>query len=205
MAMEIEPITLAGRHVRLEPLTLSHVEPLLAIGLGEDLWRWTATQVRTRDDMQAYVEEALDAQAKGTALPFATVHLASSQVVGSSRFANIDRVHRRAEIGWTWVAGPWQRTAVNTEAKYLMLRHAFETWGCIRVELKTDALNARSRSAILRIGAKEEGTFRNHMVVQGGRIRDTVYFSVLDREWPEVKRRLAERLSLALTLDNQER
>jgi RimJ/RimL family protein N-acetyltransferase len=193
--MQIEPVTLAGRHVRLEPLTLAHVDPLLEIGLDEELWRWTGTQVRTRGDMQAYVEEALDAQTQGIAVPFATVDLASTGVVGSSRFANVDRVHRRAEIGWTWVAAPWQRTAVNTEAKYLMFRHAFEVWGCIRVELKTDALNSRSRAAILRIGAKEEGTFRNHMIVHGGRIRDTVYFSLLDREWPEVKRQLEERLS----------
>jgi RimJ/RimL family protein N-acetyltransferase len=186
---------LHGRHVRLEPLTRSHLDALVDIGLEEDLWRWTVSQIRTRDDMRAYMEEAFAMQAQGTAIPFVTVDLASGRVVGSTRFANIDREHRRAEIGWTWVAAPWRRTVVNTEAKYLMLCQAFETWGCIRVELKTDALNARSRAAILRIGATEEGTFRNHMITQSGRFRDTVYFSILDREWPDVKRRLEERLS----------
>jgi RimJ/RimL family protein N-acetyltransferase len=146
--------------------------------------------------MQVYMEEAFAMQAQGTAIPFVTVEQASGRVAGSTRFANIDREHRRAEIGWTWVAAPWRRTVVNTEAKYLMLCHAFETWGCIRVELKTDALNARSRAAILRIGATEEGTFRNHMITESGRFRDTVYFSILDREWPDVKRRLEERLSI---------
>lgn len=193
--MQIEPITLEGRHVRLEPLTVGHLDPLVAIGLEEDLWRWTVSRIRTRDDMRAYMEEAFEAQAQGAALPFVTVDRAANQVVGSTRFANIDRPHRRAEIGWTWIASRWQRTAINTEAKYLMLRHAFETWGCIRIELKTDALNARSRAAILRIGATEEGTFRNHMITESGRFRDTVYFSLLDREWPEVKRRLEARLA----------
>jgi RimJ/RimL family protein N-acetyltransferase len=192
--MQIEPITLEGRHVRLEPLTVGHLDPLVAIGLEEDLWHWTVSRIRTRSDMQAYMEEAFEAQAQGTALPFVTVDRAANQVVGSTRFANIDRTHRRAEIGWTWIASRWQRTAINTEAKYLMLRHAFETWGCIRVELKTDALNMRSRAAIVRIGATEEGTFRNHMITESGRFRDTVYFSLLDREWPEVKRRLEARL-----------
>lgn len=193
--MLIEPVTLQGKYVRLEPLTRSHLGPLVEIGLEDDLWRWTVSQIRTGDHMRAYMEEALEAQARGTALPFVTVDRASNRVAGSTRFANIDREHRRAEIGWTWVASPWQRTAVNTEAKYLMLGHAFETWGCIRVELKTDALNARSRAAILRIGATEEGTFRNHMITESGRFRDTVYFSLLDREWPAVKRRLEARLA----------
>jgi RimJ/RimL family protein N-acetyltransferase len=103
---------------------------------------------------------------------------------------NIDRANRRVEIGSTWIAPPWQRTAVNTEAKYLMLRHAFEVWGCMRVELKTDALNQKSRNAILRTGAKEEGTLRRHTLTWTGRVRDTVYFSILDNEWPEVKERL---------------
>ena len=193
--MLIEPITLDGRHVRLEPLTGGHLDPLVAIGLEEDLWRWTVSRIRTRDDMRAYMEEAFEAQAQGNALPFATIDKAANQVVGSTRFGNIDREHRRAEIGWTWIGSRWQRTAVNTEAKYLMLCHAFETWHCIRVELKTDALNTRSRAAILRIGATEEGTFRNHMITESGRFRDTVYYSILDREWPGVKRRLEQWLT----------
>ena len=191
----IEPVTLHGDHVRLEPLTLAHLDALVDIGLEDELWRWTVSQIRTREDMRAYLEEALEAQAQGSALPFVTIDQASNRVAGSTRFANIDREHRRAEIGWTWIASLWQRTAVNTEAKYLMFCHAFETWRCIRVELRTDALNARSRAAILRIGATEEGTFRNHMITESGRFRDTVYYSILDREWPGVKRRLEKWLA----------
>jgi RimJ/RimL family protein N-acetyltransferase len=119
---------------------------------------------------------------------------ASGRVIGSSRYGNIDRVHHRLEIGWTWLARQWQRSAINTEAKYLLLRHAFETLKCIRVELKTDSLNERSRAAILRIGAREEGTFRNHMITASGRIRHTVYFSILDSEWPDIKTRLESKL-----------
>jgi RimJ/RimL family protein N-acetyltransferase len=193
--MLIEPVTLHGDHVRLEPLTLAHLDALVDIGLEDELWRWTVSQIRTREDMRAYLEEALEAQAQGSALPFVTIDQASNRVAGSTRFANIDREHRRAEIGWTWIASLWQRTAVNTEAKYLMFCHAFETWRCIRVELRTDALNARSRAAILRIGATEEGTFRNHMITESGRFRDTVYYSILDREWPGVKRRLEKWLA----------
>ena len=193
--MLIEPVTLHGDHVRLEPVTLAHLDALVDIGLEDELWRWTVSQIRTREDMRAYLEEALEAQAQGSALPFVTIDQASNRVAGSTRFANIDREHRRAEIGWTWIASLWQRTAVNTEAKYLMFCHAFETWRCIRVELRTDALNARSRAAILRIGATEEGTFRNHLITKSGRFRDTVYYSILDREWPGVKRRLEKWLA----------
>jgi RimJ/RimL family protein N-acetyltransferase len=139
----------------------------------------------------------LDAQKAGTALPFATVHVASGQVIGSTRFMNIDVANRRVEIGATWIAAPWRRTAVNTEAKYLMLRHAFETLGCIRVELKTDALNQRSRNAIRRIGAQEEGILRQHVVTWSGRLRDSVYFSILNSEWPRVKQDLEQKLSRA--------
>lgn len=128
-------------------------------------------------------------------LPFATIEKRSGRAIGSTRYANIDAGNRRLEIGWTWIAGNWQRTAVNTEAKYLMLRHAFETLRCIRVEFKTDALNERSRNAILRIGAKEEGTFRKHVITASGRVRDTVYFSIVDSEWNAVKKMLEARLS----------
>jgi RimJ/RimL family protein N-acetyltransferase len=123
------------------------------------------------------------------------VHPASGQAIGSTRYLNIDRANRRVEIGATWIAGPWRRTAVNTEAQYLMLRHGFETLGCIRVELKTDALNQRSRNAIRRIGATEEGTLRQHMVTWSGRLRDSVYFSILDSEWPRVKQDLEQKFS----------
>jgi len=170
---------------------------LCAIGLDAEVWELIPYRVLTPEDMAAYIQSALDLQAAGSALPFATVHAASGQVVGSTRFMNIDQANRRVEIGATWIAAPWRRTVVNTEAKYLMLRHAFETLGCIRVELKTDALNQRSRSAIRRIGATEEGTLRQHMVTWSGRRRDSVYFSILDSEWPTVKQDLEKKLSLA--------
>jgi RimJ/RimL family protein N-acetyltransferase len=144
--------------------------------------------------MRAYIEIALDWELEGTALPFAAVEKRSGQVVGSTRFGNLDRLNRRVEIGWTWVASNWQRTPINTEAKYLMLRHAFETLGCIRVEFKTDSLNERSRRAILRIGAKEEGVLRNHMICDNGRLRHTVYYSIIDSEWPAAKERLERML-----------
>jgi RimJ/RimL family protein N-acetyltransferase len=188
--MEVEPVTLEGRHVRLEPLVLAHYADLCAAGLDEELWRWIPKPVRTPEEMQVYIETALRAQAEGSALPFATVDRISGRAIGSTRFAAIDRANRRLEVGWTWIAPDWQRTAVNTEAKYLMLRHAFETLGAMRVELKTDSLNERSCRAILRLGAVAEGTFRNHMLTASGRIRHTVYFSIVDDEWPAVKARL---------------
>lgn len=192
--MMIAPVTLEGRHVRLEPLSRAHRDALVAVGLDEELWRWIPDPVRTPQEMAAYLEIALADQARGVSLPFAIVEKKSGQVIGSTRYANIERVHRRVEIGWTWVARQWQRTAVNTECKYLLLRHAFETLGSMRVELKTDSLNEKSRNAILRIGAKQEGVFRNHMITASGRIRHSIYFSIIDSEWPEVKSRLEEKL-----------
>ncbi len=193
--MSVEPVTLRGAHVMLEPLSMEHLDQLCEVGLDPELWRWSTSLVRTREDMSRYVETAILERTAGTELPFATIATASGRLIGSTRFGNIDRVNRRVEIGWTWVGVPWQRTAANTEAKYLMLRHAFETLGCIRVEFKTDSLNDGSRKAILRIGAKEEGTLRNHMLVHDGRYRHSVYFSVIDSEWPGVKKALEEKLA----------
>ncbi len=193
--MKVEPVVLEGQEVRLEPLRLDHLEDLCVIGLAPNLWKFIPTLVQNTDDMRAYIELALREQAAGVSLPFATIAKSTGRAIGSTRFMNIERKHLRAEIGSTWIGGEWQRTRVNTEAKYLMLRHAFENWRCHRVELKTDSLNQRSRNAILRIGAKEEGTFRNHMVVQEGRLRHTVYFSIIDSEWPSVKKSLEEKLS----------
>ncbi|MBR9988491.1 MAG: PhzF family phenazine biosynthesis isomerase [Gemmatimonadetes bacterium] len=170
---------LEGKHVRLEPLGREHIPALTDIGLDPDLWRWTVTQVGTPQAMADYVESALNDRALGRALPFATLDRATGRVVGCTRFGSIDRHHRRVEIGWTWVGRRWQRTSINTEAKFLMLRHAFDVLDCIRVELKTDALNERSRNAIRRLGATEEGTLRNHMVTDSGRVRDTVYYSIV--------------------------
>jgi RimJ/RimL family protein N-acetyltransferase len=192
--MRVEPVTLAGRHVRLEPLDDSHFEGLCAIAFDEALWRLQVTPMRDREDLRQYVAIARADQLRGSALPFATIDQASGQVIGSTRFGNIERTHRRVEIGWTWLARPWQRTAANTEAKLLMLAHAFESWGCLRVELKTDVLNEQSRNAMLRIGARQEGILRSHMQAWDGRRRDTVYFSILDHEWPVVRAGLEARL-----------
>jgi RimJ/RimL family protein N-acetyltransferase len=172
--MKVEPVVLEGEFVRLEPLRVDHLPALVKIGLDTSIWQWTANNVETEADIERYVRAALADQAKGTSLPFVTIDKAGGQVVGSTRFGNIDTINRKAEIGWTWVAPKWQRTAINTEAKLLMLTHAFEEWKCIRVELKTDANNEQSRKAIARIGAKEEGTLRNHMITETGRVRDSV-------------------------------
>ena len=192
--MDLTPLTLHGRTIRLEPLGLHHVDALAAVGLDPALWALTQSVVRDAGEMRAYVEEALAEQRAGTALPFATVEQATGTVVGSTRFGSVSHEHRRVEIGWTWIAPRWQRSAVNTEAKYLMLRHAFETMGARRVELKTNALNTRSRAAMRRIGATEEGTMRQHMIRPDGSSRDSVWFSIIDGEWPAVREALEERL-----------
>jgi RimJ/RimL family protein N-acetyltransferase len=183
------PLTLEGSFVRLEPIRHEHAELFWEVAKSdlEDIFRWIPYSMKTREDFQRLIDKAFTEQERGESIVFATVERASGRVIGSTRFMNIDRVNRRVEIGSTWIAPAWQRTAVNTEAKYLMLRHAFEAWGCVRVELKTDAL----------IGAKEEGTLRRHVVTWTGRIRDSVYFSILDNEWPEVKTKLEARLRAA--------
>jgi N-acetyltransferase len=195
-AQDLQPLTLEGGVVRLEPLRREHVPPLwdAAKDSLDELFRWIPYAMRTREDFEQSVERILHELERGLSVPFATVERASGGVIGSTRFMNMDLPNFRVEIGSTWIAPAWQRTAVNTEAKYLMLRHAFEQWKCMRVELKTDSLNQQSRNAILRLGAREEGTFRQHMVTWDGRRRDSVYFSILDSEWPAVKARLQERL-----------
>jgi RimJ/RimL family protein N-acetyltransferase len=189
-ASVIEPVTLSGAHVVLEPMSLAHVPALVRVGLDPELWRWIPTMVANAEDMRAYVDKALDEQRRGVSLPFVIVANPRSEVVGSTRYGNIDLSNRRLEIGWTWVTASHQRTAVNTEAKLLLLTHAFERLGVHRVELKTDALNRKSRAAIARLGAVEEGVFRKHIVTASGRVRDTVYYSIIDTEWPGVKARL---------------
>jgi len=186
------PITLEGSVIRLEPIRRDHAGIFWEVAkdaLGE-IFQWIPYRMKSPEDFQQVINKALAEQDRGESLVFATVERKSDRVIGGTRFMNIDRSNRRVEIGSTWIAPAWQRTAVNTEAKYLMLRHAFEVWQCIRVELKTDALNQKSRNAILRIGAKEEGTLRRHVITWTGRVRDSVYFSILDTEWPEVKARL---------------
>jgi N-acetyltransferase len=193
--MEIKPVTLEGRHIRLEPLTHNHHDDLCRVGLDPELWRVATRRIDSPEEMSNYIQEAIEERDRGVALPFATIEKSTNRAVGSTRFGNIDRYNRHVEIGWTWIGAEWQRTHVNTEAKYLMLSYSFEELGCIRVEFKTDSLNERSRNAILRLGATEEGTFRNHMIVQGGRFRHSVYFSIIDSEWPAVKARLEEKLN----------
>ena len=180
-------------------MTLEHHAALSEVGLDPEIWRFTLVVVRTPEDMRSYMESALDLQRDGTTLPFVTIERSSGRIVGSTRFGNYDPANRRIEIGWTWIAPPWQRTAINTEAKYLMLSHAFEKLRCVRVELKTDVLNAPSRRAMLRIGAKEEGILRKHSLVWNwsewnGRYRDSIYYSILDEEWPGVKQQLEKML-----------
>ena len=188
--VSLASVTLHGQAVRLEPLTRAHERALLEYALDPDLWRVTANFGGTPEAFAAWVSEALEQQAAGSALPFALVEPSSGRAIGSTRFGNYDVPSARVEIGWTWVARPWQRTRVNTEAKYLLLCHAFDTLGLERVELKTDAINARSRAAILRIGATQEGILRHHQRTWDGRLRDTVFFSILREEWPAVKERL---------------
>ena len=186
----LEPVTLHGRFVRLEPLGRHHLPLLAPVASDAGLWTLTREDASTPEELAAYVDRALKAQADGTALPFAIIEQETGLAVGSTRFGNYEPADRRIEIGWTWVGRQWQRTAVNSEAKLLLLTHAFETLGMRRVELKTDVLNERSRRAILRIGATQEGIFREHMVTMRGRVRDSVWFSILAREWDTVRARL---------------
>ena len=193
--MDVRPVVLEGRHVRLEPLSLAHHEALAAV-LDPTLTQWFPHPVTNAAELRAFIAVSLEDQQRGVALPFATVERASGRVVGSTRFGAIDRANRRMEIGWTFVGRTWQRTAVNTEAKLLMMAHAFEALSAIRIEFKTDALNAQSRAALARLGAVEEGYFRNHMITADGRIRHSVWFSVVESEWPRIKRQLEGRLAV---------
>jgi RimJ/RimL family protein N-acetyltransferase len=188
--LQIAPVTLTGRFVRLEPLTHDHVGALAKFACEASIWTWMPTVVSDRPGLEAWVEEALAGERAATALPFATVLLGENLVVGSTRFMNIAARDGRVEIGATWIAVPHQRSVVNTEAKYLMLRHAFETLGATRIELKTHARNEKSRRAIERIGAVFEGVHRKHMLHNDGSRRDTAWYSILDEEWATVKGKL---------------
>ena len=193
--MDIQPVVLQGRWVRLEPLAEAHIPQLAAAGRDEAIWQYMRYgQITTEPGMRAWVMELLEAQALGTDLPFAVIHLESGVAIGSTRYLEIRRIYRSLEIGGTWYALAFQRTAVNTECKYLLLRHAFEDLGCLRVQFKTDLRNERSQRALERIGAIREGVLRNHMVLPDGFIRDSVFYSILDTEWPGVKARLEEKM-----------
>lgn len=185
--MNVESVTLSGSVVRLEPLKIDHVEALSHVGLESELWRWIPSPVATIDHMRDYVLKALDEQLQGFALPFVIIDQVSNQVIGCTRYVDIVMSHKRLEIGSTWLTSMYQRTKANTEAKLLLLTYAFEKMDVIRVIFKTDALNEKSRKAILRIGAVEEGIFRKHLITASGRVRDSVYFSIIDTEWPMIK------------------
>jgi N-acetyltransferase len=194
--MEVRPIVLTGTHVRLEPMTEAHIPALAEIGVGQPFWHFMLYgDMNSEEDMQNWVRDILARAEKGTDLPFVVTHLASGRVAGATRYLNIISKDRGLEIGGTWYGPDFQRTPVNTECKYLLLRHAFETLGCIRVQLKTDSRNERSQRAIERIGAVKEGVLRNHMILPDGHYRHSVFYSILDAEWPEVKRRLEEMLA----------
>jgi RimJ/RimL family protein N-acetyltransferase len=194
---EMRPM-LSGKAVRLEPLQEAHIDALCGIGLDPEVTRFMPDAMKTRGDMARFVGNALAAREAGKAIPFVTILQSpgdADRIVGTTRFMEIDRTNRRMEIGATWLGKQWQRSRVNTEAKYLMLRHAFEELKSIRIELKTDSLNVRSRAAILRIGAVQEGVFRNHVITEEGRIRHSVYFSIVAEDWPAVKTRLEAMLA----------
>ena len=194
--MWVEPVTLQGQVVRVEPLAPSHAADLFAAGQDPAIWAYMpADPSASAAAVTAWIHDALAERAAGTQLPFAIVELASGVAVGSTRYLTITPRDRGIEIGWTWLAPRVQRSAVNTECKYLLLRHAFETLGAIRVQLKTDARNLISQRAIERLGAVREGVLRKHMIVLHGHQRDTVMYSITDDELPAVKARLAGMLA----------
>lgn len=192
--MKVEPVVLEGEFVRLEPMRVDHLPALCKVGLDPSLWELTANIVKDSSDLERYVRSALADQMLGKAIPFVTIERESGTVVGSTRFGNIETVNLKTEIGWTWISPQWQRTVINTEAKLLMLTHAFEVWKCIRVELKTDVKNTQSQNAMKRIGCVQEGILRNHMITESGRFRDSVYFSIIASEWPTVKENLVSKI-----------
>lgn len=191
----VEPITLEGTVVRLEPLSRDHLDDLARVAFEGDLWRWVLVQPTDVAELRDWLEAAMAEAATGAEVPFATIDLASGRAIGSTRFMTIAAEHRRLEIGWTWIGLAHQRSGANREAKLLQLTHAFETLGANRVEFKTDSLNQRANPGLLGIGATLEGRFRNHMVMPGGRIRHSNYYSVTREDWPAVKSRLRDRLT----------
>lgn len=194
--MEIKPVVLTGRYVRLEPLSEDHIPGLTEIGAGRDFWNFMLYgDIETEADMRNWVLDIMERGKKGTDLPFAVIHLESGRVAGATRYLNIMPNDRGLEIGGTWYGLDFQRTGVNTECKYLLLKHAFEDLKCIRVQLKTDSRNERSQKAIERIGAKKEGVLRNHMILPDGRYRHSVFYSILDSEWEAVKKRVEEMMA----------
>ena len=193
----VEPVTLAGTHATLEPLAPSHLESVAAAAADGELWKLWYTSVPAPESAGRWLDTALDMRERLGAMPFVVRDNASGDVVGSTRYFNVDAANRRLEIGHTWYSKRAQRTAINTECKLLLLKHAFESLGCIAVEFRTHWFNHASRAAIARLGAKQDGVIRNHMRHADGSIRDTVTFSIIDSEWPAVKRHLRAKLERA--------
>lgn len=194
--MEVTPVVLQGKFVHLEPMTEAHIPALAEIGVGQSFWHFMVYgDINSSEDMRSWVLDILSRAEKGTDLPFVAIHLASGRIAGATRYLNIMPKDRGLEIGGTWYGLEFQRTQVNTECKYLLLQHAFETLGCIRVQLKTDLRNERSQKAIERIGAVKEGVLRNHMILPDGYYRHSVFYSIVDTEWPQVKKRLEEMMA----------
>lgn len=194
-----DPVVLEGEHVRLEPMVQAHAGAIAAAlakaAADGAMWESKVTTIPSPETARAYVDQALQELAAGVSLPFVTIDRASGEAVGSTRYMNIEAPHRRLEIGTTWIGKSFQRTAINTEAKYLMLRHAFETLKCIAVDLRTHEKNVQSRAAIERLGAKLDGLLRNHRIMPDGCLRNTATYSIIDAEWPAVKARLEARLA----------
>lgn len=197
MSMQVKPVVLESQRVRLEPLQLSHAVALYSVCQDPEIWRYMPyKQPATLSEMEAWIATALDAQERGTEVPFAIIDRNAGYAVGSTRYLNIMPKDRGLEIGWTWLTGAARRTPVNTECKYLLLRHAFETLGAIRVQLKTDSRNVTSQRAIERIGAVKEGILRNHVIMPDGYYRHSVYYSIIESEWATVKAGLEDKLSI---------
>jgi N-acetyltransferase len=194
MLLTIEPITLVGKYIILRPPSIEDIDGLSNAARDGEIWNNSFTQFPNATEMSTYIQEMLDLSSKGIILPFVTVDKASNTIVGTTRYLNIDYENHRLEIGHTWIAKPWRKTYVNTEAKFLMLQYAFEKLGCIAVEIRTDVLNTVSRQAIQRLGAKQDGILRYHKIMRDGRIRDTVCYSIIKPEWKQVKENLMKKL-----------
>ena len=194
--MDIEPIVLSGKVVLLAPLDRSHLPDLADAARDEDIWRYMRYgKVNTLEKMSSLVDYLLDLQQRQTDLPFSVIHLNSGKAIGMTRYMEIEPANRSLEIGGTWYAKDFQHSAVNTECKFLLLRHAFEDLSCIRVQFKTDVRNERSQRALERIGAVKEGVLRDHIILPDGTVRSSVYYSILANEWPAVQQRLLKLMS----------
>jgi len=192
--MQVASVTLEGNLVCLEPLSMDHFPALAEIAFNPQVWQWMSDPMKSESDLRRYIQTAVDAAAAGTAMPWATRSRKDNRIIGSTRFADIQSVHRTLEIGWTWMHPDYQRSGINVEAKYMQLRHAFEVMGARRVAFKTHHQNLKSQTAIQALGAKHEGIFRNHVIMPDGSPRHSYWYSIIAEEWPEVKANLERRM-----------